>query len=74
MVEYDNNFIRSNSFILTSDANRPVTKFHFVGVTSENELIGSGYTPKYITGSSLDPNLSLNQLSVFVSKLGGNGF
>ncbi len=67
---YNNSFKRQASFVFQG-FNRPITKFHYVGkpINAPNySYLSSGFTPKYITGNSLDPVLSLNQLSVFVTR------
>lgn len=71
MIHYGSNFSLSNSFFINDQ--RPISRFHFVGINSEGDYIGSGYTPRFSPASFIDPTISGDVLSVFVGNYNSSG-
>ncbi len=71
MIHYNSSFEVTNSFFVNNQ--RPVSRFHFVGLNAEGDYIGSGYTPRFSPASFVDPTISGDVLSVFVGNYDSSG-
>ena len=71
MIHYNSSFGIENNFFINDS--RPISRFHFVGLNSEGDYIGAGYTPRFGPASFVDPGISGDVLSIFVGNYDSAG-
>ena len=71
MVHLDADFTVKNKFYLGDT--RPISRFHYVGINNEGDYIGCGYTPRFSNGTFINPDMSIDALSVFVGNYSSEG-